>query len=69
MLLLNFCGGFPAFSRRSITSILLITFIGLMGIYIREFVLDWRKYRLFEKQIDKLTQEIETLKQQRIVNP
>ncbi|MDE0686560.1 MAG: hypothetical protein OXI61_00155 [Candidatus Poribacteria bacterium] len=47
----------------------MITFIGLMGIYIREFVLDWRKYRLFEKQIDKLTQEIETLKQQRIVNP
>ena len=50
-------------------SIVLIIFMGLIAIYIREFVLDWRKYRLLEKQIETLTQEIETLKQQRIVNP
>ena len=50
-------------------SILLIIFIGLIAIYIREFVLEWQKYRLLEKKIDKLTQEIETLKQQRIVKP
>ena len=50
-------------------SILLIIFIGLMVIYIREFVLDWQKYRSREKQIQTLTQEIETLKQQRIVQP
>ena len=49
-------------------SLLLIIYIGLIAIYIRELVLEWRKYRLLEKQIDKLTQEIETLKQQRIVN-
>ena len=50
-------------------SILLITFIGLIAIYIREFILEWRKYRLLEKQIENLTQEIETLKQQQIVSP
>ena len=50
-------------------SILLILFIGLIAIYIREFVLEWQKYRTLEKQIEVLTQEIETLKQQRIVNP
>ena len=50
-------------------SSLLITFIGVIAIYIREFIIDWRKYRLLENQIDKLTQEIETLKQQRSVSP
>ena len=50
-------------------SILLIIFIGLIAIYVREFVLEWQKYRALEKQIEKLTQEIETLKQQRIVTP
>ncbi len=50
-------------------SILLITFIGLIAIYIREFVLEWQKYRSLEKQIQTLTQEIETLKQQQIVRP
>ena len=50
-------------------SIFLILFIGLIAIYIREFVLDWQKYRALEKQIEHLTQEIETLKQQRIIRP
>ncbi len=50
-------------------SIFLILCVGLIAIYIREFVLDWQRYRLLEKQIETLTQEIETLKQQRIVNP
>ena len=50
-------------------SILLIIFIGLMAIYIREFVLDWQRYRAREKQIEHLKQEIETLKQQRIAQP
>ena len=50
-------------------SILLIIFLGLVAIYIREFVLEWQKYRTLEKQIEHLRQEIETLKQQRIVQP
>ena len=48
-------------------SILLIIFIGLMAIHIREFVLYWQKYRARERQLETLTQEIERLKQQRIV--
>jgi uncharacterized membrane protein (DUF106 family) len=43
--------------------------MGLIAIYIREFVLEWQKYRLLQKQIETLTQEIETLKQQRIAQP
>ena len=50
-------------------SILLIIFLGLIAIYIREIVLDWQKYRALEKQIETLTQEIETLKQQQMVRP
>jgi len=49
-------------------SILVSISIGLIAIYIWIFVLQWRKYRLLQQKIDKLTQEIETLKQQRIVN-
>ncbi len=33
------------------------------------FVRESKTYRSIEKQIEMLTQEIETLKQQRIVNP
>jgi len=43
----------------------------VVAVGIPQLVIAWhsRKDRTLEKQIEVLTQEIETLKQQRIVNP